>query len=124
MAPAYRSADIVICPTLADYRSLAGFEAVNSGKPVMVSVFDGAHDELVAATRSAISIDPLDTDRLASQLTHLVMDDEERANLVAFARHNIPAEFGIDAAGDNVERAVSLALDGPHRRTAAIEACR
>lgn len=110
---AYRSADIVICPTLADYRSLAGFEAVNCGKPVMVSRFDGAHDELVAATPSAISIDPLDTDRLAEQLRTLITDDDERARIINIARNQIPAKFGILAAGENVERAVAQALGQP-----------
>jgi hypothetical protein len=79
----------------------------------MVSRFDGAHDELVAATPSAISIDPLDTDRLAEQLCTLITDDDERARIINIARNQIPAKFGIFAAGENVERAVAQALGQP-----------
>jgi len=109
---AYQSADIIVCPTLADYRSLAGFEAVNSGKPVLISKFDGAHDELVAATRSAVSIDPLDTVGFAKRLEILLMDEAERKSLIALAANQIPPQFGISAAGANVERAVAGALRG------------
>lgn len=109
---AYQHADIVVCPTLADYRSLAAIEAVNAGKPVLVSKYDGVHDELVAATTSAIGIDPTDIGELAATLRALLVDDEVRERLIAHARENIPAKFTVEEAARNVERAIELAVAG------------
>jgi glycosyltransferase involved in cell wall biosynthesis len=106
---AYAACDIVVCPTLADYRSLAGIEAVNAGKPVLISVYDGARDELVAATSSAVEIDPVDVERLTEQLRALIVDDRRREALVSHARNSIPEQFSITAAVDNVQRAVEMA---------------
>jgi glycosyltransferase involved in cell wall biosynthesis len=107
---AYSACDIVVCPTLADYRSLAGIEAVNAGKPVLISIFDGAEPELAAATSSAVVIDPTDIDGLADRLRGLINDDHRRARLLDHARTHIPDQFSVSAAGENVQRAVELAL--------------
>lgn len=112
---AYAACDIVVCPTLADYRSLAGIEAVNAGKPVLISIFDGAHEELVTATPSAIPIDPTDIDAFSCRLRELICNEQHRSRITEHARKSIPPQFSVRAAGANVERAVNLTLgrDGP-----------
>jgi glycosyltransferase involved in cell wall biosynthesis len=107
---AYAACDIVICPTLADYRSLAGIEAVNAGKPVLISIYDGARAELAAATSSAIDIDPTDIDGFSEVLRALINDDAHRNTLIDHARNFIPEQFKISAAGENVQRAVEMAM--------------
>ncbi len=104
----YQAADVVVCPSLADYRSLGGFEAVNSGRAVVVSVHDGAHHEITAHHRPSWSVDPLDRPAFTRLLTDVVgnraMVSAVRRGLVAPA-----PEFTLSAIGDNLERAVTLA---------------
>lgn len=56
----YRSVDVFISSTLADYRSLGGFEAINMGLPVIVSCRDGAYLEVCRDGANGWVFDPLD----------------------------------------------------------------
>lgn len=105
----YLAADLVVCPTLADYRSLSGFEAVNAGKPVLISVYDGASRELAEFAPAARPIDPRNTAELATTLTRYLADPEFlRSEQEAAARR--PTRFLVSSVGDNLERLVRRAL--------------
>lgn len=107
--PHYRRADLVVCPTLADYRSLSGFEAVNAGKPVLLSRYDGAHHEIAGRAAGATVVDPLDRTSFAAVIEELVLDDEvwERRRAAAA---DVPPDFTVAQCGANVEAAVRRAL--------------
>lgn len=104
----YSDADLVVCPTLADYRSLNGFEAVNAGKPVLISKYDGAHFELVEAAPAVTVIDPRDHEALTAALA-AALDPEALASAKRLAER-VPAEFTVERVGENLERAVRMAL--------------
>lgn len=103
----YRAADLVVCPTLADYRSLGGFEAVNAGKPVLTSVYDGASREICQHFPAAQLIDPRDTPALGDILTRFVADPDYLAAAQAAA---VPvAQFRVSTIGENLMRLVQRA---------------
>jgi glycosyltransferase involved in cell wall biosynthesis len=105
----YAGADIVVCPTLGDYRSLAGIEAVNSGKGVIVSTKDGASEEILRYAAAAWEVDPLDGPAFTKTLTDLLSD---RAALSArlSAAQTPPPEFSVETVGDSYQRAMERAL--------------
>lgn len=107
--PYYRRADLVVCPTLADYRSLSGFEAVNAGKPVLLSRYDGAHHEIAERAPGATVVDPLDRTSFARVIEEMLVDDEvwERVRAAAAV---VPPDFTVPQAAANVEAAVRRAL--------------
>ena len=101
----YADADVVVCPTLGDYRSLAGIEAVNAGRAVIVSVHDGAAQEIMEQAPAAWLVDPIDVPGFTETL-HAVLADPGRVA----AAHVPPRAFAVEVVGDNLERAVELAL--------------
>lgn len=104
----YRAADVVVCPTLADYRSLGGFEAVNAGKPVLTSIYDGASREISQHFPAAHLIDPKDTAGLADLLTRFIADPAFRREQQAAAAQPV-ARYQVAAVGENLSRLVQRA---------------
>lgn len=113
----YANSDLVVCPTLADYRSLSGFEAVNAGKPVIVSIHDGAHHEILEYAPGAQAVDPKDREAFASMLHSYVAGDGVLEAAQKRARA-IPEQFSLHAIGENLQRAVAMAT-GEHREARA-----
>ncbi|TFD31726.1 glycosyltransferase family 4 protein [Cryobacterium cryoconiti] len=109
IGPFYSSADLVVCPTLADYRSLGGFEAVNAGKPVLVSCYDGAHQEILRYAPAARLIDPRDTASFTSVLEQFILD-EPALEAARRAAGSPPEQFSMTSVGGNLQSAVLLAL--------------
>ena len=107
----YRDADVVVNPTLADYRSLASFEAVNAGRPVVLSCYDGAAPELVRSGAQVQVVRPDDRGELSRALRRYVVDE---AFLAATRRaaEIPPPRFALEAVVDNLEAAVRAALAG------------
>jgi glycosyltransferase involved in cell wall biosynthesis len=104
----YADSDLVVCPTLADYRSLNGFEAVNAGKPVLISKYDGAHEEIVAVAPAATIIDPRDPAQLTAALAAAL--DPEALEKAKNAAADVPPDFTVERVGENLARAVTIAL--------------
>ncbi|MGO4301328.1 glycosyltransferase family 4 protein [Leifsonia sp. RAF41] len=104
----YTDSDLVVCPTLADYRSLNGFEAVNAGKPVLISTYDGAHEEIVAVAPAATVIDPRDHEALTAALAAAL--DLAALAVAQRAAAQVPPDFTVDRVGENLARAVTIAL--------------
>lgn len=106
----YRDADVVISSTLADYRSLSGFEAINAGRPLITSVWDGASEELAQLAPVVEVVDPLDEAAFAEVLTpYLSRTDWQRAQ--AAKAMQVPERFSVDAACDNLAGAIYRALE-------------
>lgn len=104
----YNRCHVVLCPSLGDYRSLAGFEAVNAARPVLVSSRDGAAEELAAALpASVVVVDPLAEDDLA-RAADRVTDPAWVVPALEAARE-VPRAFSVTAVGENIAAAVTLA---------------
>jgi glycosyltransferase involved in cell wall biosynthesis len=72
----YGQSDIVVCPTISDYRSLAPFEALTARRPVIVSIRDGSSKDL-AGLPGVTVVDPTDADKFRQALQQLLTDDSQ-----------------------------------------------
>jgi glycosyltransferase involved in cell wall biosynthesis len=106
---AYAAADVFVAPSLRDYRSLAGFEAVACGLPVIASVHDGAAAEVVVPGENGFIVDPRDTRALAAALAWFVDRPEERARMAAVSRA-IASRYTVERIVANLVEASRLAL--------------
>lgn len=106
----YHRAEVVVAPTLADYRSLNGFEAVNMGRILVASVYDGAHHELSRFGPATVVVDPLDQDAFSQALTPLLSRTPEFLAL-SDAALNVPANFTVETTCDNLAAAIHRALE-------------
>lgn len=113
----YGKAHVVVCPSLGDYRSLAGFEALNARRPVIVSTLDGAHEELEQASPLAVRVvDPRDATALVNLIESAVTDRASLA-MALTAAATPPAQFTIAAVVGNVSSAVAAAWSAERRRS-------
>lgn len=81
----YRTADVVVVPTQADYRSLAGIEAVNHGRALIASARDGAALELARLSSGVVVVEPT-VSHVARVLRRILSDDAFRDSLKTAAR--------------------------------------
>ena len=108
VGPHYSRCHVVVCPSLGDYRSLAGFEAVNARRPVLISSRDGAAAELrVALPGSVLVVDPLDEAAMVAAVTQLT--DPRWVTGAIEAASAPPEVFSVDAVGQNLAEAVAVA---------------
>ncbi|SDO83765.1 Glycosyltransferase involved in cell wall bisynthesis [Klenkia soli] len=99
----YADCHVVVCPTDGDYRSLAGFEAVTSGRPALLSVHDGAAAELARSGAAVVLLDPRTEDGVATALDELLGTPGRVEELLARAA-TPPAGF---TAADTVATVVA-----------------
>lgn len=104
-------ADAYIMPSLGDYRSLASFEALSLGLPLLISRHDGAHVEVLDEGQNGLLIDPLSRGSLSGAIRR-ILDDP--AQLEAMAAHSLrrAQEFTVDKAVDHIEAAACKAMAG------------
>jgi glycosyltransferase involved in cell wall biosynthesis len=103
----YADSSVVVSPSLVDYRSLSGFEAVNAGRGLIASIHDGAHEELLRLAPAVRAVDPRNTEEFAAALASFISDpDTLRSELLA----GPPPEFSVAAVGANLEEVLRLAL--------------
>jgi glycosyltransferase involved in cell wall biosynthesis len=111
LAALYQEADVFLFPTLVDYRSLVGFEAMSVGLPILASIHDGGSIETVKEGENGYTFDPLDHRRLAEILSRFI----ERPELIeAFsAKSKVMSEsYTLPRAVDSAVMAIDLALAG------------
>lgn len=92
----YSSADVLVIPSLADYRSLSSFEGLAYGLALLASRFDGASQETVVDGENGILVDPRDHHAFAAGLAQLVADPDRvlrfrRASLSRYERFSVEA---------------------------------
>lgn len=75
----YADSDVVLAPSMGDYRSLAAIEGVASGRPTVVSCLDGAHEELVG--NGAYVVDPTQPGEIERALSLILGDEDLRRRL-------------------------------------------
>lgn len=111
---AYAAADVFVGPSLRDYRSLAGFEAIACALPVIASVHDGAAAEVVVPGENGFIVDPRDIHALAAALAWFVDRPEERAQMAAASRR-IAGRYTVERIVANLVEASRMALTRPRR---------
>jgi glycosyltransferase involved in cell wall biosynthesis len=70
----YAQADVLLFPTLADYRSLVPFEALSSGLPILASLHDGGISETVHEGTNGFAFDPRNAEQLADRMSRFIED--------------------------------------------------
>jgi glycosyltransferase involved in cell wall biosynthesis len=108
---ALADADVFVSPSLSDYRSLTGFEALSSGLPILLSKYDGAYGEVVREGENGFLIDPRDPADITSKFAWCVRN---RRRLVEMGRVSakMAKRFTVDAIVGNLQRSVTECLTG------------
>ncbi|MDI1259313.1 glycosyltransferase family 4 protein [Aquabacterium sp.] len=101
-------ADAFIMPTLGDYRSLASFEALSLGLPLLISVHDGAHSEVLGDGGSGVLIDPLLRGSMAGAIQDILKHPEKLEVMRRNALNRAQA-FTVEKAVSNIAMAVEKA---------------
>jgi glycosyltransferase involved in cell wall biosynthesis len=111
---ALADADVFVSPSLSDYRSLTGFEALSFGLPILLSRYDGAHGEVVSEGVNGFLIAPDDPKDLADKFAWCVRH-RDRLPAMGAASLGMARRFTVAAIAGNLQDAVMecLASDGP-----------
>ncbi len=107
----YASADVLVAPSLADYRSLASFEGLAYGLALIVSRFDGAAAETVIEGVTGYSVVPHDHAALAMRIASLIENHARLAAMRKAAQALFEERFSVDRVITNLETSVLLALN-------------
>lgn len=111
MGSVYRTADVYVSATLADYRSLASIEAVSAGLPAVLSVHDGAAEELRDGGAAVQVVDPDRPEELARALATYVEEPGLLERMTDKAR-DCSLDLSPDSAVANLVEAVERAIAG------------
>lgn len=85
---AYRSARVVVFPTLHEGYGMPVVEALSYGVPVITSDFGSTQE--IGRGQGAVLVDPEDVDAITEELRRLLTDDAAHASLVDQARARPP----------------------------------
>jgi len=105
----YAAADVLVIPSLADYRSLAGFEGLAYGLALLASRHDGATEETVIDGVNGYAIEPRDAAMVAERIARLAQD---RALLLRMRRASLARyeeRFSLEKVAENLADSVALA---------------
>lgn len=109
LGPFYADADVLAMPSLADYRSLAGFEGLAYGLALLSSRHDGATEETVRDGINGFVIDPLDTAELADRIGILIRDRELVLGMQHASQALYDECFSLDAIAMNIATSAAIA---------------
>lgn len=112
----YAASDVLLIPSLADYRSLAGFEGLGYGLVLLSSKYDGASAETVKEGRNGYVIDPLEPDDLAGRLTELALDREKVRAMRRTSLDLYDSRFSLERVAGNIAECAALAIESSGRR--------
>lgn len=88
----YGISDIVVLPSLKEATSIAGLEAMATGKP-LVGTRVGGIPMLIDDGETGTLVSPKDPQSLAEAIIHLLQDDKKRDKMGVNARKKVMAEF-------------------------------
>ena len=108
----YARADVLVIPSFADYRSLAGFEGLAYGLVLLASQFDGATAETVIEGQTGWTIDPGDPQAIADRIAALVRDRAMVTRMRAASLQRYHAQFSLERIAANLAQSVKLAIHG------------
>lgn len=105
----YRNADVFVAPTLRDYRSLTGFEALSFGLPMLMSCYDGAVDEVIDEGRNGLIVDPRDTAGFAAKFAWFI-DNRHRLGEMRQVSAELNRRFTVANVVENLAYASTRAI--------------
>lgn len=88
----YAASDIVVLPSLREATSIAGLEAMATGKP-LVGTNVGGIPQIIADGKTGILVPPRNPEELAYAIVALLNDDGKRAKMGLNARKRTEREF-------------------------------
>lgn len=92
MPEVYRAADIVVLPSLAEATSIAGLEAMASGRPVIGTTVGGI-PEIVSADHTGLLVPPRSPEAMAHAMRRLIEDRDLSMRLGAAGRKTVEERF-------------------------------
>ena len=98
----YQQADVLAVPSLADYRSLAGFEGLSYGLALLASTADGASTETLDSGRAGIAIDPANPVSIADAIRRLAEQPEFLSSCQANAADLFERKFSFERITDSL----------------------
>lgn len=106
----YAEADVLAIPSLADYRSLAGFEGLGYGLALLSSQFDGATEETVVEGVNGYGIDPHDAADFSLKIAELVNDPIKVVEMRKASYQRYQERFSLERIAANLSESVACAL--------------
>lgn len=88
----YAASDIVVLPSLMEGTSVAGLEAIATGKP-LVGTNVGGNPQIIADGETGILVPPKNPEELAHAITSLLSDKGKRTAMGLKARKRAESEF-------------------------------
>ena len=88
----YAASDVVVLPSLKEATSIAGLEAMATGKP-LVGTNVGGIPQIITDGETGILVPPRNPDELAHAIVFLLNDDGKRAAMGLNARKRAESEF-------------------------------
>lgn len=105
----YAAADVLLAPSLADYRSLSGFEGLGYGLALLSSREDGATEETVQEGVNGFAIDPRDSGQIADRIRDLVHDRPLLRSMREASYALYQNSFSLERIAANLAESVRLA---------------
>lgn len=105
----YSKAEVLVIPSLADYRSLAGFEGLGYGLVLLASSRDGATQETVVDGENGYVIDPENLPTVAARVTSLVLDRTRVLQMRQASLRLYQERFSLEQIASNIADSVALA---------------
>ena len=106
------NADVLVVPSLADYRSLSSFEGLNYGLALLVSIHDGASRETVHEGETGFTFDPSDPAELAAGIRGFIADPALLERCKQGSRALGSSSYSAAAVADNLARTIAGVLPG------------
>ncbi|WP_347303351.1 glycosyltransferase family 4 protein [Croceibacterium sp. TMG7-5b_MA50] len=107
----YAAAEVLVIPSLADYRSLAGFEGLGYGLALLASSRDGATAETVIDGENGYVIDPANAASVAARVSSLVQDREQVLRMREASLKLYRERFSLEQIAANIADSVKLAAN-------------
>jgi len=110
IVPYYAVSDVLVMPTLEDNWSLVVPEAMECGKPILCSKYNGCWPELVRDGVNGYVFDPYNAENLA-MLLKKCSDDRGQLPAMGKASHEIVQDYTPQKAAEAILRACRIALE-------------
>jgi glycosyltransferase involved in cell wall biosynthesis len=120
IAAMYGAVDVLVMPTREDNWSLVVPEAMACGLPVLCSVYNGCHPELISEGVNGWTFDPLDPDSTYQGLRRC-LDAASRLAEMGQASREIAGVFTPERAADSIIEACGIALARSRPRRSRVQ---
>lgn len=108
----YAASDIVVLPSLKEATSIAGLEAMASGKP-LVGTNVGGIPQIIADGETGLVVPPKNPKMLARAINSLLINDEKRIEMGLKARKLTEKEFSWDVIAKKTLKIYEVVLKRP-----------